>query len=91
MPPRLYALMVFREGKFQSGSDFTCVLNFDDPEVLQRQVNGHLEGYVRRERIVREAWHEYALDVFPADREGKATGAARIFRWYLPYATEEGL
>jgi hypothetical protein len=91
MVVKLYVLNVFRDESFIRGSDSAAVLDFDDVPALQRQLNGHLEGHLRRSGTRRDQWHEYALDVFPSDREGKATGAARIFRWYLPYATEEGL
>jgi hypothetical protein len=89
MVVRLYAVMVFRGERFQQGSDFTTTLDFDLPADVERRLSGHLEGHLRRSDIRRGEWHEYAMDVFPANVMGQATGGKRVFRWYLPYAPTE--
>lgn len=84
MPPKIYELTVYRDGRPVRGvNPFLTSVNFDQADTAAAQLNGHLTGAARRDNAGRDDWHHYHLEGRETNRDGKPAGQV-LFRWALP-------
>lgn len=91
MPPKIYEIKVFRDGRELRDSDinpFLTGLDLTDAEVTADLLNRHLHGAARRSGARQDEIHLFHMEIRDVNHEGRGMGRP-LFRWVLPAAPEE--